>query len=288
MTEEPLPEHIESRCAAAAQNREPVLLVGTDPSLADRVAHRIHTLSGARLDHEFEERKKQCITQSCVGEALSPVGANGPREPSEWQNVLSVLQIFLSENDTVHLSDVESVAQPVQYCLAKELHASEFDARFIFSSTVDPTGWREEMYPGSDPLLMALKQCFRINVTDPASGPAPSSTGLTVKQDDNGRWVFELGAKQYSPVSGKAHGFHYLKILCDSPGIEFSPKQLRDRLKPNRVSPKAADTDRGRVRNAVDLVMDPERNIPFEVRNHLKKHGRLKTGAVCVYNPVPE
>jgi hypothetical protein len=289
MTHEPLSERIENECNAAARNREPVLLVGTDRSLLERVAHRIHMLSPARLDRNLEERRKQYVSQSCVGEALSPEWANGPRELSEGQNVLSPLEIFIAENDTVHLSDVESSAQLVQRYLVTRIHASEYDVRLIFSSIIDPTGWREEMFPGTDPFLMALRRCFRIDVTDPASGPATGSIGLTVMQDDDGRWIFQLDSKQYPPVNGKADGFRYLKILCDSPDKEFSPKELRDRLKPDRTSPKRADTDRGRVRNAVDLVMDPKKNIPSEVRSHLnKRDGRLKIGTVCVYHSVPE
>ncbi len=138
MTHEPLSERIENECNAAARNREPVLLVGTDRSLLERVAHRIHMLSPARIDRNHEERRKQYVSQSCVGEALSPEWANGPRELSEGQNVLSPLEIFIAENDTVHLSDVESSAQLVQRYLVTRIHASEYDVRLIFSSIIGP------------------------------------------------------------------------------------------------------------------------------------------------------
>jgi hypothetical protein len=119
MTEEPLPEHIESQCTAAAQSEEPVLLVGTDSSLLERVARRIHTLTPT-------ERKwppKTYAPCSCR--------ANPER-----------LKRSLTDSDTVHLADVERVTGVV----AKLLLSREPDdrCRRVFSSTVSPAHWPQE------------------------------------------------------------------------------------------------------------------------------------------------
>ena len=297
MTGAPLPESIANACIALAQTNEPILLVGAGSDLLERVARRIHDL--ASVNRTWPPRSY--VAESCRGKL--PNWATGTTQRDIY--VQSRLEGYLSYVDTVHLSDVESVSDeggneimaklynvgPVSDFTQKEIMAKLHEgghirARLIFSSTVEPEQW-----PGGTPkeaLLGVLRKCRRFNVGAAVNDSVPDPAGLTVEQDDNGRWIFELNGKQSSPVSGKAHGFHYLKILLDSPGKEFTPKELRDRLNPRREPPKIADSDRARVRNAVHLVLDPKKNIPSDVRNHLNRSGHLKIGTVCVYRPVPK
>ena len=143
MTQEPLPERIKNECASAAQSREPVLLVGTDHSLLELVACRIHALTPARQWPPGPElRKKQYVKQSCRGKSSEWV--HGPNELIDKQNVPSPLKIYLADNDTVHLSDVESASDPVASHLITKLHATITEVRLVFSSTIEPAKWRSQ------------------------------------------------------------------------------------------------------------------------------------------------
>jgi hypothetical protein len=150
MTDKPLPDHIEDLCAAAAQNREPVLLVGTDDTLLERVARRIHTLTPAQAPWP----DKKYDTSSCH------------RKMASW------------DNDTVHLSDVEYLDDMVAYRIVRSLYEVR-RARLVFSSTTDPVHWPKKGQKVT--LLRVLRRCLRIDMTVPASDPATDSTGLTVR-----------------------------------------------------------------------------------------------------------
>jgi hypothetical protein len=289
MTSTPLPSKAEEACVAAARTMEDVLLVGADPVLLERAARRIHDLTVVNR----RRPRKMYVSDSCRGKGPDwAVGTDrrvkkieGGRYVMRYMYIRARLELYVSDYDTVHLSDVESVSDEAGNEIWCSLYV-DGQARLIFSSTIEPEQWARGTR--TDVLLSELRQLRRLDLGVLADETAPNAPGLTVRQDDEGRWIFKLRDKQYPPVNGRVDGFHYLKILCDSPGREFTPKELRDRMKPNRTSPKGADTDRARVRNAVDLVLDPKKNIPSEVRSHLVRNRHLRYGTVNVYRPVPE
>jgi hypothetical protein len=279
--EPPLPCEIEDACAQVARTKRRVLLVGPDFQLLKRAAERIHELS------DIPGNPIPVVVASCKGMPLDLVH-RPPGMPAICMHGpgVSSVENLLRSYHTVLLSDVESIADNVATEIMVMMFAENLQARVIFSSGIDPdqwpTGTRKEA------LLNIVREYRRIDVGVSASGEVAdlAEEGLTLRQDDDGRWVFRLAGKTYPPVSGKAHGFQYLRVLCDSPGTEFTPKELRDRISPSRTLPKGADTDRGRVRNALEWVLNPRKNIPSDVRTHLRRS--LKYGAVCVYRPVPE
>ena len=272
-----LPDRLEQECLLASKTRLPVLLVGDDRSLLARLALRIHALTDGSWS-QCNLQEYSCPTMWWFWDRHKLDGPFGEIE------MPSRASMNLSQEGSIHFSDVQAVKARDAEGLFREMYAPVTVARLIFSSTVAPEEWPRDTPRES--LLGELRTIQRIDVEALVNSVASDPVGLRMQQDDDGCWIFRLDGKVYPPVSGKAHGFQYIETLCGSPGREFSPKELRDQMNPNRSLPIHADSDRARVRKALELVMAPGKNIHSEVRRHLRL--RLRYGTVCVYRPVPK
>jgi hypothetical protein len=124
---------------------------------------------------------------------------------------------------------------------------------------------KEERVPGDRPRenCPSLTDTEVVDETVPRSGP---TVGLSIYKDSEGVWVFCLAGEE-TTRSDEVVLFRYLKILCDNPGKEFSPTELRDAVDPERTRPMS-QSDTRTVRKAWERIG----HLPRPIQAHCAQH----------------
>lgn len=231
---DPLPGELEDACTRAAQTDEDVLLVGSDRSLLERVARRIHHLGNApsplyravscrTIPSDFVRAKTVRRTRMVGVPALlireMERFESSFRHVEEDVLVPSEMDVCLSTYDTVHLADVESAGDIVLWAIRDLMEHRDavngLPARVVASTTADPGQWPYV------PLLEDMRRWRRIVVGEaPAGTPAEEGAEETKAENVFRRtancWeVTYAGRREHFADSGGMRAIAYLLSLPD-------------------------------------------------------------------------